>query len=64
MKLVIFDCDGTLVDSELLCNLALEGQLSELGLKCSADELIAKYRGGKLASIISSLEKRIFNDFS
>lgn len=60
MKLVIFDCDGTLVDSELLCNLALEDQLSELGLKCSADELLAKYRGGKLASIISSLE----NEFS
>ncbi|NIY85185.1 HAD family hydrolase [Vibrio hepatarius] len=60
MKLVIFDCDGTLVDSELLCNLALEHQLSDLGLKCSADELLAKYRGGKLASIISSLE----NEFS
>jgi HAD superfamily hydrolase (TIGR01509 family) len=60
MNLVIFDCDGTLVDSELLCNLALEHQLSELGLKCSADELLAKYRGGKLASIISSLE----NEFS
>ncbi|KXO10068.1 putative phosphatase YieH [Moritella sp. JT01] len=36
MKLVIFDCDGTLVDSELLCNLALEYQLAELGIKSDA----------------------------
>ncbi|HHF3087014.1 TPA: HAD family hydrolase [Vibrio alginolyticus] len=56
MKLVIFDCDGTLVDSELLCNLALEHQLAEIGVECSANELLAKYRGGKLAAIFSSLE--------
>ena len=60
MKLVIFDCDGTLVDSELLCNLALEHQLAEIGVACSAQELLAKYRGGKLATIMASLE----SDFS
>ncbi|ENM5808028.1 HAD-IA family hydrolase [Vibrio mimicus] len=56
MKLVIFDCDGTLVDSELLCNLALEHQLAELGIQYAAEELLSKYRGGKLASIVTSLE--------
>lgn len=56
MKLVIFDCDGTLVDSEFLCNLALEHQLAELGVKSDANALLAKYRGGKLATIMSSLE--------
>ncbi|MFM2485183.1 HAD family hydrolase [Celerinatantimonas yamalensis] len=56
MKLVIFDCDGTLVDSEFLCNLALEHQLAELGVKCDAKELLSKYRGGKLTTIIASLE--------
>ena len=60
MKLVIFDCDGTLVDSELLCNLALEHQLAEIGVECSAQKLLARYRGGKLASIFTSLE----SDFS
>lgn len=56
MKLVIFDCDGTLVDSEFLCNLALEHQLAELGVKSDANALLSKYRGGKLATIMSSLE--------
>lgn len=56
MKLVIFDCDGTLVDSEFLCNLALEHQLAELGVSYDATALLAKYRGGKLATIMSSLE--------
>ncbi|NRF63699.1 HAD family hydrolase [Vibrio coralliilyticus] len=60
MKLVIFDCDGTLVDSEFLCNLVLEHQLAELGVKSTAEELLGKYRGAKLAVILSSLE----SDFS
>ncbi len=60
MKLVVFDCDGTLVDSELLCNLALQHQLAEIGVACNAQELLAKYRGGKLATIMASLE----TDFS
>ncbi|WP_254869334.1 HAD hydrolase-like protein [Vibrio diazotrophicus] len=60
MKLVIFDCDGTLVDSELLCNLALEQQLAQIGVKSTAKELLGQYRGAKLAVILSSLE----SDFS
>ncbi|ELB2821931.1 HAD-IA family hydrolase [Vibrio alginolyticus] len=56
MKLVIFDCDGTLVDSELLCNLALERQLAEIGVECKAKALLDKFRGCKLSSIFASLE--------
>ncbi|MBM4810338.1 HAD-IA family hydrolase [Vibrio parahaemolyticus] len=56
MKLVIFDCDGTLVDSEFLCNLALERQLAEIGVECKAKALLDKFRGCKLASIFASLE--------
>ncbi|ENM5747971.1 HAD-IA family hydrolase [Vibrio mimicus] len=63
MKLVIFDCDGTLVDSELLCNLALEHQLSELGVKYAAEELLSKYRGRKFDSIITSLETELSMTF-
>lgn len=33
-NLFIFDCDGTLVDSEYLCNLALEIKLKEYGIQC------------------------------
>jgi len=56
MDLVIFDCDGTLVDSEFLCNLAMQQQLAELGIEASAEQLVAEYRGVKLNVIISSLE--------
>jgi beta-phosphoglucomutase-like phosphatase (HAD superfamily) len=57
IKCVIFDCDGTLVDSEYLCNLALEINLAELGIQESAAKLIEKYRGWKLAEIFNQLEE-------
>ncbi|MFA0441953.1 HAD family hydrolase [Vibrio sp. 10N.222.51.C12] len=56
MQLIIFDCDGTLVDSERLCNLALERQLAEVGLNYSADYLIDHYRGVKFTEILTSIQ--------
>ncbi|MCJ8336942.1 MAG: HAD-IA family hydrolase [Pseudomonadales bacterium] len=56
IKCVIFDCDGTLVDSEYLCNLALQIKLREHAVVESADQLMHKYRGGKLATILQSIE--------
>ena len=35
-KLLIFDCDGTLVDSEMLCNTAMETCLERVGIVESA----------------------------
>lgn len=63
MKLIIFDCDGTLVDSEFLCNLAMEQQLAEMGFKVDAAELTIEYRGVSLAKIMSSLENRLLTTF-
>jgi len=63
MELIIFDCDGTLVDSEFLCNLAMEQQLAELGFKVDAAELTIEYRGVSLANIMSSLESRFSTTF-
>jgi HAD superfamily hydrolase (TIGR01509 family) len=57
IECVIFDCDGTLVDSEYLCNLALEINLAELGIQESTAKLIEKYRGWKLAEIFNQLEE-------
>jgi len=57
IKCVIFDCDGTLVDSEYLCNLALELQLKECGIESSASEMTQRFRGGKLATILETLER-------
>jgi len=57
-KLIIFDCDGTLVDSEYLCNLGLEIKLKEYGVESSAHEMLSSFRGMKLAVILEALEKR------
>jgi len=56
IKCVIFDCDGTLVDSEYLCNLGLEIKLREYGVEASASEMMERFRGGKLANILEILE--------
>ncbi|MBD1388628.1 HAD-IA family hydrolase [Neiella sp. HB171785] len=57
IKCVIFDCDGTLVDSELLCNMALSHELSDYGVAISAEQLVAQYRGVKLDHILSDIER-------
>lgn len=53
---VIFDLDGTLVDSEQLCNQALLDLLPDLGE--SVDALVGRNRGRKLAEIFGDLEQR------
>lgn len=54
---LLFDCDGTLVDSERLCNVGLVEQFSELGIKLDADELELRFRGWKLAKILELLQQ-------
>ena len=56
IKCIIFDCDGTLVDSEYLCNLALEIKLRDYGVKSSATELVERFRGVKLTAILETME--------
>lgn len=52
---VIFDCDGTLVDSEYLCNLGLKIKLKEYGVESSANKMMEEFRGGKLSTILHIL---------
>lgn len=52
--LVIFDLDGTLVDSEKLCNQALIDLLPFV--TDSVENLILAYRGKKLATILANIE--------
>ncbi|MFZ6760772.1 HAD-IA family hydrolase [Undibacterium sp. Ji50W] len=57
MKLcLIFDCDGTLVDSEELCNLGLQTELLSYGIEEDTATLTRRFRGWKLADICSNLE--------
>lgn len=53
---VIFDLDGTLVDSEILCNQAFVDLLPELGE--TAEQLMRRYRGIKLDLTLADLEAR------
>jgi beta-phosphoglucomutase-like phosphatase (HAD superfamily) len=45
IECVIFDCDGTLVDSEMLCNLGLEIKLKELGIQTNIQSMMEQFRG-------------------
>lgn len=58
IKCIIFDCDGTLVDSEYLCKLALEQKLLEYGISENTADLIHRFLGVKLEEILSSLESK------
>ena len=56
-QLVIFDCDGVLVDSEHLANLALVDCLAELQVHMTVDEAIRRFKGRKLADSFAEIEK-------
>ncbi|MDD4913061.1 MAG: HAD-IA family hydrolase [Sideroxydans sp.] len=55
---VIFDLDGTLVDSEGLCNQAFLDLLPQLN--DTVESLAQRYRGKKLAPILADLESRLY----
>lgn len=54
---IIFDLDGTLVDSEGLCNQAFLDLLPEINRPL--EEMVERYRGQKLAPILADIEQRI-----
>ncbi len=59
MDLVIFDCDGTLVDSEPLAAEALVGLAADFGLPVSVQELLSpRFKGRSMADCVAELERR------
>ena len=56
IRCIIFDCDGTLVDSEYLFNQALSEKLSGKGVFLSAEKLVQRFRGVKLFTVLEQLE--------
>jgi HAD superfamily hydrolase (TIGR01509 family) len=56
--LVIFDCDGVLIDSELLSVRADLECLAEDGIDLSAKEILERYTGISLADMLRDLEAR------
>ncbi|MFO1153634.1 MAG: HAD-IA family hydrolase [Rhodospirillales bacterium] len=56
VDLVIFDCDGVLVDSELLAAEVLAREVSVEGLPLTADECLARYTGISMKSVLALIE--------
>ena len=50
IELIIFDCDGVLVDSELIANQVLQQGLASLGWTLSLAEVMERFMGKSLAS--------------
>jgi HAD superfamily hydrolase (TIGR01509 family) len=59
MEAIIFDCDGTLVDSEVLVNEVLVEVVAEHGLTIPLDEAVSSFRGGKMADCVAEIERRL-----
>ncbi len=57
--LVIFDCDGTLVDSEPIANRVLAAHISALGWPISGPESEAMFRGGTMTGVVETVEQRL-----
>jgi HAD superfamily hydrolase (TIGR01509 family) len=53
---IIFDCDGTLVDSERLVNEVIVEFAASFGIHLSVDDALARFKGGKMADVVSHLE--------
>jgi HAD superfamily hydrolase (TIGR01509 family) len=57
--LVIFDCDGVIVDSEPLAAVVLGEMLAELGLPAKDDEVLERFNGRKVAEWVGEIEKEL-----
>ena len=58
-EVVIFDCDGVLVDSETLENQVFVECVADLGLDLTLAEAVELYKGRKLAECIADVEERL-----
>jgi HAD superfamily hydrolase (TIGR01509 family) len=55
--LVIFDCDGVLVDSEVVAARVLARELTAIGVPLTADDCIARYTGISLGTVLSRVQE-------
>jgi len=59
LGLVIFDCDGVLVDSEPISNRILAELLTEVGLPTTLEDSYSTYRGRTYAACVDIAEQRL-----
>ena len=56
---MIFDCDGVLVDTELIANRVLASLLTEAGIPTTFDDCMQDYRGRAMTSVIAAATERL-----
>jgi HAD superfamily hydrolase (TIGR01509 family) len=59
IDLIIFDCDGTLVDSEPLSNGVLAEQLTELGRPTTTEEAMSLFMGRSMQSALAIMREQL-----
>jgi HAD superfamily hydrolase (TIGR01509 family) len=57
--LVIFDCDGVLVDTEPVSNRVMADAIGEVGLPMSTEEVTDAFEGMRLGDIAAEVERRL-----
>ncbi len=57
--LVIFDCDGVLVDSEVLANAVMADEITALGWEVTTDYCLQHFKGSHLDSVMARVEEEI-----
>ena len=62
VKCVIFDCDGTLVDSEPLTNKVIAEMAGELGIKMTWEEATNLWGGKTIDAVVYGMKELSGND--
>lgn len=57
IEAVFFDCDGTLVDSEVICSRAYVHMFHEFGITLELEEIFKRFKGVKLYEIIDTINE-------
>lgn len=58
-KLVIFDCDGTLVDSERISNQIISDMINGLGIPMTEEKSLKLFKGTQFSNIVDYVENHL-----
>lgn len=57
LELILFDCDGVLVDSEMISARAFSTVLAKAGITMTPEAVFKEFKGGSMAASIAYVEK-------
>ncbi len=58
-ELIIFDCDGVLVDSETIANAVMADEITALGWAVTTDYCLEHFKGSHLDTVMATIESKI-----